>query len=329
MSKDLFSLDENDTLSFLDEKKKSSASDGLYRVDFSKITDKQKGYTLTVRFLPNFLKEPIEINGEETRIGSSSYTKIRHYVDLKNIPGLAGYYDSPKNFGEKCSLTDLYYLLDKSTNAILKEKAKLLKYSKKYYSYIMVMADENHPENVGKIMILEYGKTIFDLIKDQKDGVDGTACDVFNLHHGKNLVLRVKEVTSGGQTYPDYKSSFFKGEACPISIMVKGELKALPIENGKIPSKYLPKVEEMFLNREHDLEEFQAKKLTDEQQSKITDIVNYLSGRATLGFEGRKTAQPAADDFNVTEDIISSEIPPTAKKVASSKSDDFFDDLTS
>ena len=45
-------------------------------------------------------------------------------------------------------------------------------YSKKYYSYVLVVEDEQQPELVGKIMILQYGKTIKDKIKriNNKEG---------------------------------------------------------------------------------------------------------------------------------------------------------------
>jgi hypothetical protein len=67
-----------------------------------------------------------------------------------------------------------------SKNAILQEKAKCLKYSKKYYSYVLVLEDEQQPELVGKIMIFQYGKTIKDKILAEKNGeISGVSCNVF------------------------------------------------------------------------------------------------------------------------------------------------------
>jgi hypothetical protein len=37
---------------------------------------------------------------------------------------------------------------------------KKLKYSKKFYSYVLVIEDEQQPELVGKIMIMQYGKQL-------------------------------------------------------------------------------------------------------------------------------------------------------------------------
>jgi hypothetical protein len=51
-----------------------------------------------LRFIPNLTKEG--------KVGESSYSeKITHYVDIKNPKELSGWFDSPKNFNEKCPLT--------------------------------------------------------------------------------------------------------------------------------------------------------------------------------------------------------------------------------
>ena len=89
----------------------------------------------------------------------------------------------------------MYYSLTNSKNAILVEKAKCLKYSKKYYSYVLVVEDEQQPELVGKVMIFQYGKTIKDKISSERTGeISGVPCSVFDLAEGKDFVLVVKEI---------------------------------------------------------------------------------------------------------------------------------------
>jgi hypothetical protein len=51
-------------------------------------------------------------------------------------------------------------------------------------------------------------------------------------------------------------------------------------------------VKTFLLDREHQLEEFEPKKLTEEQQTKITDITNYLTGKSST-----KESKPASEDF--------------------------------
>ena len=201
---DLFSGSLDTKMDFLNEKKVLNA-DGIYRIDLTKVKDKKRGYRSVIRFLPNFTTEG--------KVGQSAIEKITHYVDIKNLKELSGWFDSPKNFNEKCTLTELYYNMINSKNAILQEKAKCLKYSKKYYSYVLVLEDENQPELVGKIMIFQYGKTIKDKILAEKNGeISGVPCNVFDLTNGKDFVMLVKEIQTGDDTYPDYKNSMFKPE---------------------------------------------------------------------------------------------------------------------
>jgi len=53
---DLFGGNLDNTMDFLKEKKAVN-SDGIYRVDLTKVKDKKKGYRSVVRFLPNLTKD--------------------------------------------------------------------------------------------------------------------------------------------------------------------------------------------------------------------------------------------------------------------------------
>jgi hypothetical protein len=70
--------------------------------------------------------------------------------------------------------------MQNSKNAILIDKSKQLKYSKKFYSYVLVIEDEQQPELVGKIMIMQYGKQLKTKISSERNGeITGVACNVF------------------------------------------------------------------------------------------------------------------------------------------------------
>ena len=316
---DLFNGGLDSKMSFLNEQKATN-NDGIYRVDLSKVKDKKKGWRSVVRFLPNLTKEG--------KVGESAIEKITHYVDIKNPKELSGWFDSPKNFGDKCPLTDLYYTMQNSKNAILIEKSKQLKYSKKYYSYVLVVEDEQQPELVGKILIMQYGKTIKDKIQAERNGeISGVSCNVFDLKAGKDFVLVVKEIQTGDETYPDYKMSMFKPEttSLPIYFKDKAAFKNAPLNaDGQIDSSVQAKIKEFLLDREHDLEEFSAKKLTEEQQSKITEISNFLTGKSSASFNTAKTeAKPSSDDFDFDDNFSAK----PAKATATESEDDFFSDL--
>ncbi len=313
---DLFNGSLDSKMDFLNDQKAVN-NDGIYRVDLSKTKDKKKGWRSVVRFLPNLTKD--------SKVGQSAIEKITHYVDIKQPKELSGWFDSPKNFNEKCPLTDLYYTMQNSKNAILIEKSKQLKYSKKYYSYVLVLEDEQQPELVGKILIFQYGKTIKDKIMAEKNGeISGVGCNVFDLAAGKDFVLVVKEIQTGDETYPDYKMSMFKPEttSLPIYFKEKQAFKNAPLNEGKIEASVQGKIREFLLERDHDLEEFSPKHLDEKQQAKITEITNFLTGKASSSFSTSKETKPSSEDFEF-EDNFSSKTTSTA----SESEDDFFADL--
>lgn len=316
---DLFNGGLDTKMDFLNEAKANNNNDGIYRVDLSKVKDKKRGWRSVVRFLPNLTKEG--------KVGQSAIEKITHYVDIKNPKELSGWFDSPKNFNEKCPLTDLYYTMQNSKNAILIEKSKMLKYSKKYYSYVLVIEDEQQPELVGKIMIMQYGKTIKDKIMAEKNGeISGVPCNVFDLSAGKDFVMVVKEIQTGDETYPDYKMSMFKPDttSLPIYFKEKGAFKNAPLVDGKIEASVQGKIKDFLLDREHDLEEFAPKSLTDEQHSKITEITNFLTGKSSGSFNSTKAeSAPSSDDFSFDDNFSST---PSTSSVTEDE-DDFFADM--
>lgn len=317
---DLFGGSLDTKMDFLNEKKAVNA-DGIYRIDLKNLKDKKKGYRSVIRFLPNLMKEG--------GVGQSAIEKITHYVNIKNDKDLSGFYDSAKNFGEKCPLTDLFYTLTNSKNAILQEKAKCLNYSKKYYSYVLIIEDENQPELVGKIMIFQYGKTIKDKILSEQNGeISGERCNVFDLAKGKDFVLIVKEIQTGDETYPDYKHSMFKGEtsSLPLYNAEKGTFRNVPLDaNGQVDKKAQGVVRDFLMNREHDLEDFAAKRLTEEQQSKVSQITSILTGKISSGYNAQsKESAPSSDDFEFEDSFDTGS---SSKKTEDENDDDFFADF--
>jgi hypothetical protein len=311
---DLFSGSLDSKMDFLNEKKAVNA-DGIYRIDLTKCKDKKKGYKSVVRFLPNLTKDG--------KVGQAAVEKITHYVDIKNVKELSGWFDSAKNFNEKCALTDLYYNMINSKNAILQEKAKCLKYSKKYYSYVLVIEDEQQPELVGKIMIFQYGKTIKDKILAERNGeISGVSCNVFDLKAGKDFVLLVKEIQTGDETYPDYKNSMFKPETTSLPIYFEGKgFKNAPLVDGQIDPKLQSTVKEFLMKREHELEDFSPKRLTEEQQAKINEITAFLTGKSSGSFNKQSVA--TSDDFDFEETATTS----SSNGSSDDLEDDFFRDF--
>jgi len=318
---DLFSVDLNTKMDFLEDKKTVN-SDGMYRVDLSKVKDKKRGYRSVIRFLPNLTKE--------LTFGQSAIEKISHYVNIKNVKELSGFFDSPKNFNEDCELSSLYYTMTKSGNAVQVEKAKCLQYSRKYYSYVLIMEDEQQPELVGKIMIFQYGKIIQDKIIQEKTGeISGVECNVFDWIDGKDFVLIAKEIQTGEITYPDYKNAMFRQESSSLPIYNKekavfGNVPLSEVEvDGKFVKKINPKfhqiVKDFLLDRDHELADYAPKKLTPEQNTKIIEIKAFLTGSVPSGFGNTK---PSANDFDLEETLVPEEN--SFQTVSDTSDEDFF-----
>lgn len=304
-----------------------SRNDGLYTIDFTKVKDKTKGWRSVVRLLPNLT--------QEGNVDKFAIEKMSHFVDIKDPKELSGYFDSPKNFGEPCPLSSLYWELKNSKNAILVEKADCLNFSRKYYSYVLVLEDEQQPELVGKIMVFSYGKIIKDKILSEKNGeITGIPCNVFDLAKGKDFVLIGKETvvkTNSGKdiTFADIKMSTFKPNVTSISITnSNGELKNVPLNSeGKIENKYHDRIKKFLLDREYEIDTFGPKPLSEEQQERITEISNFLTGKFSSGFSKRPKStdvnNPTSSDFSFDEPVTAS----TKSDVGAEEEDDFFSDF--
>jgi hypothetical protein len=271
----LFDMEADDaSMSFLN--KKSSSVDGLYRPLPKDAKDKQKGYVATIRFLPNVL--------EDGTIGASAIEKAVHYANLPDHQDLQGYYDSLINFNEKCPLTTLYWKLKNSKNQAEVERAELIGRTTKYYSYILVIEDEQHPELEGKILVFPYGFKIKEKINLERTGEnsEGKKCNVFDPANGKDFRIIVKEV--GG--FPNYDSSSFR-TVSPLKIWdeTKKKFIQVPVEWSEEKQKNLitnagvqKKVSAFLSVHDTKLEDNAPKRWSEDEKVKVDRIIEILSG---------------------------------------------------
>jgi len=272
----LFDMEADDaSMNFLNAGSKNN--DGIYRANPKDAKDKAKGYVATVRFLPNFL--------EDNTIGPSAIEKHVHYAKLSDYPDLVGYYDSLINFGEKCPLTTLYWKLKNSKNQAEVERAELISRTTKFYSYILVIEDEQHPELEGKIMVFPYGYKLKEKINLEKTGEnsEGKKCNIFDPANGKDFRLIVKEV--GG--FSNYDSSIFRNVS-PLKIWdeTKARFIEVPTEWDEAKDKFMiksakvqTKVIEFLKSKTVTLEDNAPKQWSEETKAKVEKIIDILSGK--------------------------------------------------
>lgn len=267
--------------------KKASSSDGLYRPKVEDAKDKKVGYKAVIRFLAN-------LKADKTR-GESAIVRNMHYVKLANpnYTSLNGYYDSAKSFGEKtCPLTSLYWDLRNSKSVLDNDKAGLIPYTTRFYSYIQIMEDEQHPELEGKIMIFPYGTKIKKKIEEEIEGlISGEKVNVFDLVNGKDFVLIINEVAG----YQNYDSSRFRGVSTPLKINGK----VVPTEEVQgakvIAAGARETVANYLLKRDNQLEDFAPKRWDADTTDKIHRIIAILTN-APQPVGASNTV--SADDFS-------------------------------
>jgi len=305
---DLFDMGaSNETLNVFDKKERNQ--DGIYRPQLSDATDKARGYRAKLRFLPNIL--------ENGKVGVPAIEKHQHFADFKNEQGLTGYYDCKKNYEDKCPLCTTYWALYNSKNQADVERAKLISRTTKYYSYVLILEDEQHPDLVGKILIFPYGHTVKEKIKSERDGEVDAPCNVFDLSTGKDFQLIIKE--KGG--FPNYEGSQFVNQG-PIKIWDEEGKKFIKVpvdESGKVTDEKVKKKVMKFLTEKSvNLSDYMAKEWDAETEGKVNDIIALLSGKGMAATE--RAARSSANDMSkiseVGEDFGDDEI----------SSDNFFND---
>jgi len=207
-----------------------------------------------------------------------------------------------KNFTDKCDICTMYWKLKNSKNASEVEKAELISRSTKYYSYILVIEDEQNRDSEGKILIYPYGYKIKEKIKDQKDGISGDPCNVFDLANGKDFKLVMKQLGE----YPNYDSSTFL-EVSPIKIMTPKGLAKVPVEVDEKTGKNRitnPKVKEKVMSflkeRTVDLEDHQPKEWQAEDKYKVSQILDIISGNET-SFAKKEAENSSHDNVSTKE----------------------------
>lgn len=303
--------------------KRSKNQDGIYRPTLEEAADVKVGYKATIRFLKNLTR-----NG---KLSAAAVEKHVHYVakgPFESYPELTGYYDCERNHKDKCELCGMYWKLKKSKNQADVEKAELLSRSTKYYSYVMILEDIQHPELVGKIMVFSYGYKIKEKINIENTGeVTGVPCNIFDFGKGKDFKLIIKENKTSLGTFPSYDNSQFL-EASPMKLFNEKTQKfvTVPVVDGEIVDpKWQMKIKETLLARDEkvNLEDHMPKvEWSDDEREKVGKIISVLNGNDV------NTAEKATRDIRNAN-------PTTAAKQSQSSSneiedmDEFFNSLGS
>ncbi len=237
----------------------------IYKPAFDK--KEQMGYAV-VRFLPS-------------REGDALVKKISHNFKCKN-----GFYNetSRATIGEKDPVAisnALYWAKGEAEgNDALKNIARQRKRNTKFYANVYVVKDKFAPENEGKVMIMEFGKQIFDKISSaiKPKFEDDKPIDPFDMWEGKDFIIRME-----GRDMPDSKGN--------IIVVPNYESSKFADVTAELFEGNDEKKEEVF-NKTYNLNEFLTVKSFDELAAiflkRTGEAYDALEGGADPGDSTRK-----------------------------------------
>ena len=83
----------------------------------------------------------------------------------------------------------------------------------RYVANILVISDQQNPENEGKVKLYRFGKKIFDKIMAamQPQFPDEKPINPFDMWGGADFVLKISSESVMGRLMPKYDASYFKG----------------------------------------------------------------------------------------------------------------------
>tara|TARA_R110001606_G_scaffold14319_2_gene60678 strand:+ start:18261 stop:19184 length:924 start_codon:yes stop_codon:yes gene_type:complete len=172
---------------------------------FKPQVNKEGNAMILMRFLPPHLDEELPF--------------VKKYSH--GFQGPNGWFieDCPTSIGEKCPVcTFNSSIWDSDEQRARNQKRKL-----SLYANVMILKDENNPENNGKIFKYRYGIKIHEKIMEKiapESSIDDPI-QVFDYESGANFKLKVKTVKSGARSYPNYDSSSF---AEPSALSINGSV---------------------------------------------------------------------------------------------------------
>jgi hypothetical protein len=203
-------------------KKTTSSGEGGYKSEFWRpgLEQDQDSAEYIVRFLPN--------NNEEADDDVHFVSRPTHMIKFQSSGNFISE-PCPKRNGkaEMCPICEVVNPLFKGSEA--EKKVALDQYAKaRFFSNVYVLKDpRNDGENEGKIMMYEYGKTIYELclksMEIDEDDDEKTEDDIviyYDPLEGADFKIIIKRVAG----YPNYDDSKFIRSGKPLRLVDGSEI---------------------------------------------------------------------------------------------------------
>ena len=98
---------------------------------------------------------------------------------------------------------------DESQKKIVSSRKRTLR----YVANVLVISDQQNPQNEGQVKLYRFGAKIFDKIKAamQPQFPDEKPINPFDMWEGADFVIKISSEMVGGKPLPKYDASYFKG----------------------------------------------------------------------------------------------------------------------
>ena len=244
-----------------------------YKVNFK---DGKGGiYESVVRFIPN-VADPTKC------IMAKQISWVKNPVTQKGI-----YVDDPRSVGEFSPIVDMFFKCRNTNNAQIQEFGKAhLSTKQQYAALVQIIQDENHPELVGKIKVLRFGKKVWDKLHNEEHPTMGQGYNPFHPIYGR--YFHIKCVSQSGFNNFDQSSFIDNRNAQGISTT------GFYYEDPAYPGQMVPVTEnsnqqavaDWLAANSPDLSKYDYQPWTAEQQTFVNEVLaiigNYLQGGGNL-----------------------------------------------
>lgn len=196
--------------------------------------------------------------------------------------------DSPRSVNQQCPIVDMFWNLMNTQRQEFKDIAKkcLSSYTV-YTALVQIISDEQHPENVGKILPWRFKKTIWDKIYNEMHPQMGKAYNPFDIINGRYFSIKVT-LKSGFNNYDNCLFFDYQGE--------NGETSGMWFKNTtgnfEIVTAHSDRqvVYDYLVANTPDMTKYQYNEWTEDDSRFVNNVLNTLSSYANLGTVGQAVA---------------------------------------
>lgn len=221
-------------------------------------------YTAVIRFVPWHV-DPTK----------SIMSKVETYL-TDPITRQGRVVDSLKNFQQSCPMVDTFWTLHNSGDAALQQFVK--KHINTYTSYasiVQVIKDDVHPENVGKLLVWRYKKTIWDKLYNESHPQYGTNPQPFDILNGRLFAVNVC-LKSGFNNYDNCQ--FINAQSSGIYVVdANGNYSQVDATSDRTT------IYNYLVNNSPDLSKYAPKQWDDKVSAFVNSALENINRQAQVG----------------------------------------------